>query len=255
MGTWSTFDVHTEREIAVRRQIIDACVAHGVSFLDSSPMYGESERVIGTTIQGRRERFHLATKVWTSGREQGEAQIARSFQLLGTDYIDVLQVHNLLDWRTHLLTLERLREEGRIGLIGITHYGPSAYAEMARIMRSHRVNTIQVPYNVVERECERELLPLAQELGIGVIVMRPLGGPGFLAHLRRQPDLALLREHGIVTWAQALLAWVLADRRVSVVIPATSRPKRIEENAVVGDLPPLPEELRTYVVQETQRCR
>ena len=136
-------------------------------------MYGRAERVVGMTIEGRREGFQLATKVWCQGREESEAQIARSFSLLKTDYIDVLQVHNLVDWRTHLPTLERLKDQGVIGLIGITH-NQSTYPTMMEIMKSGRIDTVQVPYNVGERTCEAELLPLAEELGIGVIVMEPL---------------------------------------------------------------------------------
>jgi aryl-alcohol dehydrogenase-like predicted oxidoreductase len=218
LGTARTFDVTGERDIAVRRQIIERCLAAQVTFVDSSPMYGQSERVIGLTTEGCRERVQLATKVWCHGRAQGEAQIENSFRLLKTDYIDVLQIHNLVDWRTHLGMLERLRVQGRIGLIGITHYSTSAYPTMLEIMRSGRVHTIQIPYNV------------------------------------REPDLSPLAAVGIHTWGQALLAWVLGDARVSVAIPATSRPERIEENALAGTIGVLSQELRDYVRQETERC-
>jgi aryl-alcohol dehydrogenase-like predicted oxidoreductase len=127
LGTARTFDVTSARDIAVRRQIIDQCLAQQVTLIDSSPMYGHSEEVIGRTTEGRREHFQLATKVWCQGRTQGEVQIAQSFRRLKTTYIDVLQIHNLLDWRTHLATLMRLREQRSIGLIGITHYSTSAY--------------------------------------------------------------------------------------------------------------------------------
>jgi aryl-alcohol dehydrogenase-like predicted oxidoreductase len=254
LGTARTFDVASPRDIAVRRQIIDHCVAQQVTFIDSSPMYGQSEEVIGLTTQGRREQFQLATKVWCQGRATGEAQIAHSFRRLKTDCIDVLQIHNLLDWRTHLVTLERLRAEGRIGLIGITHYATGAYSTMMEIMRSGRVDTIQIPYNVRERACEAKVLPLAQERGIGVIVMEPLAKAGYVKGLRRQPDLAPLAAFGIRTWGQALLAWVLGDPRISVAIPATSRPERIAENALAGSVGRLPQELRDYIAQETERC-
>jgi aryl-alcohol dehydrogenase-like predicted oxidoreductase len=254
LGTARTFNVTGERDIAVRRQIIERCLAAQVTFIDSSPMYGQSERVIGLTTEGCRERVQLATKVWCHGRAQGEAQIANSFRLLKTDYIDVLQIHNLVDWRTHLGTLERLRDQGRIGLIGITHYSTSAYPKMLEIMRSGRVHTIQIPYNVRERTCEERILPAADELGIGVIVMEPLDKGRYVKGLRRQPDLSPLAAVGIRTWGQALLAWVLGDSRVSVAIPATSRPERIEENAQAGAIGVLPQELRNYIRQETERC-
>jgi aryl-alcohol dehydrogenase-like predicted oxidoreductase len=254
LGTARTFDVTGARDIAVRRQIIERCIATQVTFIDSSPMYGQSERVIGLTTAGCRERFQLATKVWCHGRAQGEAQIANSFRLLNTDYIDVLQVHNLIDWRTHLGTLERLRDQGRIGLLGITHYSTSAYPTMLEIMRSRRVHTIQIPYNVRERRCEDRILPAAAELGISVIVMEPLDKGHYVKGLRRAPDLSPLAAFGIRTWGQALLAWVLGDARVSVAIPATSRPERIEENAWAGSIGVLPKELRDYVYRETERC-
>ena len=175
MGTWKTFDVRSEAEIAIRKEIISACLSEGVAFLDSSPMYGESESVVGVTTEGKRDQFQLATKVWCTGLSQGRAEIARSFERFRTNYIDVFQIHNLLDWETHLATLEGLKAEGRIGLIGITHYLTESYPEMIRIMKNRRISTIQIPYNVLERTCEREILPLAAELGIGVIVMQPLG--------------------------------------------------------------------------------
>lgn len=254
MGTWKTFDVRSKAEIAVRREIITACATEGVSFLDSSPMYGESESVVGITTEGNQERFQFATKVWCTGLLQGKAEIARSFERFRTDYIDVFQIHNLLDWETHLPTLEALKAAGRIGLIGITHYMTDAYPEMIRIMKGGRISTIQIPYNVLERTCEQEILPLAEELGIGVIVMQPLGVGRLVTGLKREPDLTPLEAHGIETWAQALLAWILADMRVGVVIPATSKPERIRENAAAGGLPVLPRDLRTYVEKETQRC-
>ena len=254
LGTARTFDVSAECDITVRRQIIERCLATQVTFVDSSPMYGQSERVIGLSTTGCRERFQLATKVWCHGRAQGEAQIANSFRLLETGYIDVLQIHNLVDWRTHLGTLERLRDQGRIGLIGITHYATSAYPTMLEIMRSGRVHTIQIPYNVRERACEGRILPAAEELGIGVIVMEPLDQGRYVKGLKRQPDLSPLGAFGLRTWGQALLAWVLGDARVSVAIPATSRPERIDENAVAGTIGVLPQELRDYIRSETERC-
>jgi aryl-alcohol dehydrogenase-like predicted oxidoreductase len=254
LGTARTFDVSAERDMAVRRQIIERCLAAQVTFIDTSPMYGQSERVIGLASEGCRDRVQLATKVWCHGRARGEAQIDTSFRLLKTDYIDVLQIHNLVDWRTHLETLERLRDGGRIGLIGITHYSTSAYPTMLDIMRSRRIHTIQIPYNVRERSCEERILPLAADLGIGVIVMEPLDKGRYVKGLRRQPDLAPLAAYSIHTWGQALLAWVLGDSRVSVAIPATSRPERIGENALAGSIGLLPQALRDYIRKETERC-
>lgn len=254
MGTWKTFDVRSDADVAARTQIMGNCVAHGVTFVDSSPMYGRAEEVVGLTTEGRRAAFQFATKVWCRGKEEGEVQIARSFELMKTDYIDVFQVHNLLDWRTHLPTLERLKDEGKIGLIGASCGREGDYPELMEIMRSGRIKAIQVRLNVIDRACEAQVLPLAEELGIGVIVMEPLKSGRYVNELRRSPELGPLEEAGIRTWGQALLAWVVGDSRVSVAIPATSRAERIAENAVAGEIGPLPQELRDHVVRETERC-
>lgn len=254
MGTWLSFDVSSDSDLAVRRDIIDECAAHGVTLIDSSPMYGESEAVIGVTTESNRDRFVLATKVWTRGKAEGEAQIARSMELMKTDYMDVLQVHNLLDWRVQLPTLERLKDEGKVGLAGLTHNSAGAYPEMMDIMRTGRVDSIQIPYNVVNRAVEEKVLPLAAHMGIGVLVMEPLQKGRYVSGLRTQPDLSPLLEFGIKTWAQALLAWVVSNPAVTSAIPATTRPERIAENAVAGDAGNLPRELRDYIREETERC-
>lgn len=256
MGTYRSFDVRTNDDIQIRREIMANCLQSGISLVDSSPMYGNAERVIGLTTDapGAREKLRFATKVWTRGRSEGVKQIQESFDLMGTDHVDLLQVHNLLDWRTHLDTLEELKERGEIGAIGITHNTRSAYPEMAQIMRTGRIDSIQVPYNVLERACEAELLPLAEDLGIAVLVMEPLQKGRYVTGLRREPDMGPLAEFGVETWAQALLAWVISDGRVTSAIPATSRPQRILENAKAGDMGQLTQELRDYIREETERC-
>ena len=254
LGTFRSFDVSSETDIESRHKLIANCVETGVTFIDSSPMYGRSEQVIGRTTMGQQANLQFATKVWTRGRRQGEAQIEQSFELMKADHIDVLQIHNLLDWQTHLETLERLKDAGRISVIGITHYTTSAFPEMMRIMRSKRIGSVQVPYNVGNLACTEEMLPLAEELGIGVIVMEPLGQGRFLRQLRRQPRVEPLKEFGLSMWSQALLAWVVSDRRVSVAIPATSRPERIIGNAQAGDAGHLPQDVRDYIREETMRC-
>ncbi len=252
MGSAGSFDVSMD-EIGVRRQILENCVAQGSNFVDTSPMYRRSEQVIGVAMEGMRDKFQLATKVWCSGKETGEKQMARSFELLKTDYIEVMQIHNLVDWRTHLPVLEEMKADGRIGVIGLTHYSPAALPEMAEIMRSGRIDSIQISYNVMEREVEEEILPLAGEMGIGVIVMRPVGNGLLIRNLEREPDLAPLAEFGIETWGQALMAWLLADARVTTLIPATRRPERIVENAAAGSVT-IPPETRDYILEEARRC-
>lgn len=253
MGTYRTFDVTSEAKIAVRHEIVNNCELNQINIIDSSPFYGYAEQVVGITTTGRRDKFYLATKVRCEGKDEGEASIARSFSLFNTDYIDLFQVHNMIDWRTHLPTLARLKEQGKIGMVGVSAMVDEAYPEIMELMKARRVDTVQIPYNVVDRGCEAELLPLAEDLGIGILVMEPLKKGRCVKGLRSQPDLTPLVEFGIQTWAQALLAWVLGDSRVSVAIPATSRPERIEENALAASLGQLPQELRDYVREETVR--
>lgn len=254
LGTYRTFDVTSDAEIAVRQQIVDNCLEEDINFIDCASMYGNAEKVVGIAIEGKRDKFYLASKVRCQGKEAGEAQIAQSFKLFGTDYIDLYQVHNMIDWQTHLKTLEGLKEQGKIGMIGVTAMVRDAYPTIMDLMRAGRVDTVQIPYNVVERGCEAELFPLVEELGTGIIIMEPLKKGAYVKDLKRQPDLAPLAEYGVKTWAQALLAWVIGDPRVSAAIPTTTRPERIHENAFAGSVKRLPQELRDYIREETECC-
>ena len=254
LGTLRTFDVESDDEIAVRKEIVDNCLAEKINLIDTANFYGLAEKAVGLVTEGRRDQFYLATKVRTEGKEAGLAQIDNSFNMLKTDYIDLFQVHNMVDWETHIPTLQDLKSEGKIGMVGVSAMVHEAYPTIANLMREGRVDTIQIPYNVVERGCEDELLPLAEELGVGVLVMEPLKKGRYVKELKQQPDLAPLADLGITTWAQALIAWVLGDSRVSTAIPTTSRPERIHENAVAGHVDRMPQELRDYVREETERC-
>jgi aryl-alcohol dehydrogenase-like predicted oxidoreductase len=230
MGTWQTFDV---RDAAAVRPVTDAALAGGAAFFDSSPMYGRAERVLAETLGERRPRAIIATKVWAGSAREGREQIRRALDWYrGT--VDLYQIHNLVAWREHLPYLEELRAAGRIRAVGITHYSASAFGEMARVLEDGRVTAIQVPLNPHEREVEDDLLPLAAARGVGVVVMRPLG-QGALA--RRSPparELDFLADHGLHTWAQALLNWGVSDPRVSVSIPATANPAHMADNCAVG---------------------
>ena len=251
LGTLRTFDVADDDEIAIRRQIVDNCLDSDVNLIDTAAWYGQAEQVLGEITEDLRDQFYIATKVRTEGQEAGEAQIARSFELLKTDYVDLFQVHNMIDWQTHLPTLERLKGEGRIGMVGVSAMAPDAYPTIMDLMRQGRVDTVQIPYNVLNRSVEDELLPLAEDLGTGVLVMEPLQKGRWVLELKQQPDLAPPREYGISTWAQALLAWVISDPRVSSAIPATSRPERIKENTQAAALP---QQFRDYIRFEAERC-
>jgi aryl-alcohol dehydrogenase-like predicted oxidoreductase len=246
MGTWRTFDVSGARAEANARSVVDQALAAGVNCFDSSPMYGQAERVLGSTLEGRRAGAVVATKVWTRSLSEAQAQINRALSFYG-GHVELYQIHNLANWRENLTLLESLMEAGSITAIGATHYSPSAFGELSEVMKSGRITAIQIPYNPVEREVERVILPLAAELGLGVVVMRPFG-EGYL--LRRPPpeaDLKPLAAFGVHTWAQALLKWSLSDERCHVAIPATSKPERMRENAQAGDPPWFGPDERAYV--------
>ncbi len=248
MGTWQTFDVRGSRAEANARAVVDAAVAGGSDFYDSSPMYGEAERVLGRAVGDRRGRVQIATKVWAGTVEEGRDQIERALGFFGGT-VDLYQVHNLVAWRDHLPVLESLREEGRVRAVGATHYSERAFDELAEVMRTGRITAVQVPYNPRERAAEGEILSLSRDLGIGVVVMRPFAQGSLL---RRPPPAEALRPlepFGVRTWPQALLKWVLSDTRCHVAIPATSHPERMTENAAAGDPPWLGEEERALVAR------
>ncbi|MGH9411834.1 MAG: aldo/keto reductase [Vicinamibacterales bacterium] len=248
MGTWSTFDVKGRAAEANARVVVDRALASDANLFDSSPMYGEAECVLGLAIEGRRERAIVATKVWTTSTAEGRGQIARSLQFFG-GRVDLLQIHNLVNWREHLSTLERLAADGVIGAIGATHYQASAFGELRTVMQTGRIAAIQVPHNPIERDVERDILPLAADLGLGVIIMRPLGQGALVRRSPRSADLAPLAPFGVRTWAQALLKWILSDPRCHTAIPATSKPARMTENAAAGDPPWFGPDERAYVAR------
>jgi aryl-alcohol dehydrogenase-like predicted oxidoreductase len=246
MGTWRTFDVGGAQGLAEARRIVDAALAGGARVFDSSPMYGRAEEVLGAALEGRRSQAFIATKIWAYSAGEGEQQAKRALAFFD-DRIDLLQVHNLATWREQLDLIESLRANGQVGVAGATHYSPGAFGELAQVMRTGRIEAIQVPYNPHERAVESEILPLADELGIGVLVMRPFGEGALMRHQPAAAELEPLREFGIETWAQALLKWVLSDPRCTVAIPATSRPERMTENAAAGEPPWLGPDERALV--------
>jgi aryl-alcohol dehydrogenase-like predicted oxidoreductase len=230
LGTWQTFDVGPGGERAAR-EVIDAVWEGGTRFFDSSPMYGRAERVLGRALGGRRADALIATKIWTSSAVEARRQLAAQLEFFG-GRVDLEQVHNLVGWREHLDWLEEERAAGRIGFLGATHYAASAFDYLEEVMRTGRIDAIQVPYNPLEREADRRILPLAAELDLGVIAMRPLGGGA----LTRRFD------------ASELLKWTLADERVHVAIPATSSAAHARTNTAAGADPwPSSEERQTLV--------
>jgi diketogulonate reductase-like aldo/keto reductase len=252
LGTWQAFDVGADPAArAARRQVLERLFAAGGSVIDSSPMYGRAEGVVGDLLRGTPElaRAFLATKVWTSGREAGLSQMAESERRMG-GRLDLLQIHNLLDWRTHLPALRAWKEAGRIRYLGITHYALSALAELEHLVRSEEVDFVQLPYSAAVRQAEERLLPACQERGAAVIVMRPFEQGELLQRLRGRALPAWAAEQGARSWAQLLLQFILSHPAVTVAIPATTRPEHMDENAGAGLLPPLDPGQRRRLLRE-----
>jgi aryl-alcohol dehydrogenase-like predicted oxidoreductase len=225
LGTWQTFDVGQNSQ-STAREVVDAVWEGGTRFFDSSPMYGRAEGVLGRALGQRRNAALVATKIWTSSLVDARSQFEAQLEFFG-GRVDLEQIHNLVGWREHLDWLEDERAAGRIGVLGATHYAASAFDELEKIMRTGRIDAIQVPYNPLERDAERRILPLAAELDLGVIAMRPLGG----GSLARRFD------------ARELLKWTLSDERVHVAIPATSSVVHARTNTEAGAPPwPSPEQ-------------
>ena len=222
--------------------VVEALFAAGGKVLDSSPMYGRAEETTGELLaaNGRRSEAFLATKVWTQGKPEGIRQMEESMRLLRSPRIDLMQVHNLVDWRTHLATLRGWKEQGRVRYIGITHYTSSAYPEVERVLRAEKLDFLQINYALDDRLAEQRLLPLAAERGVAVIVNMPFGGGGLLRGLLARPLPDWAAAIGCTSWAQVLLKFVLSHPAVTCAIPGTRRREHMEDNvrAGFGDVPP-----------------
>jgi diketogulonate reductase-like aldo/keto reductase len=242
LGTWRTFDVDlttdNRRQLA---EVLSLFVKLGGRVIDSSPMYGRAEEVIGDLLQtlGIRDKVFLATKVWTRGKENGIKSMERSMALLRTKQIDLMQVHNLLDVQTHLATLREWKEQGRIRYLGITHYEAGAFPNVEKIMRSEKLDFVQINYSLMERDAEARVLPLAQERGVAVIANRPFGAGDLFDKVRSKPLPDWAAEFDCHSWAQFFLKWIVAHPAVTCAIPATNKPGHLEDNmhGGVGRLP------------------
>ncbi len=237
LGTWQTFDVELDSDTRNRlTEVIRLLLEGGGKMIDSSPMYGRAEAVVGDLLVGMhaRNRVFLATKVWTSGREQGTEQMRRSAELLRTRVIDLMQVHNLVDWRTQLATLRRMKEAGQVRYVGITHYTPSAFDALADVMQREQIDFVQLPYSIETREAETRLLPLAAERKIGVIVNRPFEGGDLFRRARKVALPPSAAEFGCASWAQFFLKFIVSHPAVTCVIPATAEPAHLADDLKAG---------------------
>lgn len=242
LGTWQTFD-STARDAALT-EVLHTFHKGGGRLIDSSPMYGNAEATIGRLTEPlpQRDHFFYATKVWTTGRRAGIVQLEQSMHRMGRATIDLVQVHNLVDWQTHLPTLRQWRAEGRIRYLGITHYTDSSHAELERVLRTERFDFVQFNYSLSDRHAEQRLLPAAAELGVATLINRPFGEGALLRQLSGRPLPGWAAEKGFTQWAGLLLAFILARPEVTCVIPATSNPAHMQQILEAGTLSLSPDE-------------
>jgi diketogulonate reductase-like aldo/keto reductase len=236
VGTWLTFDQPPDRR-APLAEVLRILFENGGSVIDSSPMYGASEAVVGELLAaaGSRDRAFIATKVWTQGRQAGIDQMRRSMELLhsGTR-IELMQVHNLVDWQTQLATLRAWKAAGRVRYLGVTHYQVSAHDALEAVMRAEALDFVQLNYALDDRAAERRLLPLAAERGIAVIVNQPFGGGGLIRRMMQKPLPGWAADIGCTSWAQILLKFVLSHPAVTCAIPGTGRADHMRDNVRAG---------------------
>lgn len=237
LGTARTFDVGSEAmERDDLREVLKQFVSKGGRVVDSSPMYGAAETVVGDLAAELAvgERLFYATKVWTSGREAGIEQMQDSLRRLRVKRIDLMQIHNLVDWRTHIKTLAEWKAEGRIRYLGITHYQVNAFDDLERIMRQERLDFVQLPYSIKNRVAEKRLLPLAADRGIAVLVNEPFEKGALFRKVRAQPLPAWAAAFDCTSWAQFFLKFIVSHPAVTCPIPATSKPAHLVDNMQAG---------------------
>jgi diketogulonate reductase-like aldo/keto reductase len=242
VGTWQTFDVGNgsdEREPL--KDVLRILIEKTGSVIDSSPMYGRSEKVVGelSTELSLNSKLFIATKVWTTGEQEGIRQMNNSFSLLKREKLDLLQVHNLMDWQTHLKTLRSCKETGKVRYIGITHYLESAYSTIEQIIKNNPLDFLQINYSLISRKSEERLFPLAAEKKVAVIINRPFEGGSLFGHVNGRPLPPWATEFDCNSWAQFFLKFILSNPTVTCVIPGTDRRDHIIDNmgAAYGRLP------------------
>lgn len=237
LGTYQAFDVGTGKdEQEPLAEVLRTMVRLGGRVIDSSPMYGRAEGAVGETasLAGVADKLFYATKVWTSGKEAGIRQMEASFRLMGVTRMDLMQIHNLQDWRTHTTTLKDWKQRGRIRYMGITHYHEGAYGELEALLRTRQFDFVQLNYSIAEREAEERVLPLAQELGVGVIANRPFAQANLFRRVKGKEVPAWAAEFDCATWAQFFLKYIVSHPAITCAIPATSKARHAEDNLRAG---------------------
>ncbi|MDH4568644.1 aldo/keto reductase [Pseudomonas sp. BN414] len=238
IGTYRGFDIsrNATEAWADCRKVLEELFAGGGSVIDSSPMYGQAEEVVGGLLNELKahDRAFVATKVWTQGRQHGVEQMQHSMRLLQRQRIDLMQVHNLVDWQEHLKTLRQWKEEGRIRYLGVTHYTSSAYDHLEKVLRAEQLDFLQVDYALDDRDAEERILPLARDRGTAVLINRPFGGGNLLRNLLQQPVPEWAAEYDCTSWSQLLLKFCLSHPAVTCVIPGTGNPRHMLDNLQAG---------------------
>ena len=234
LGTWQTFDVDTSR-FPPLQQVLQTMLSAGGRLIDSSPMYGRAEEVVGLlTAKNQPTDFFFATKVWTQGAEAGKKQIAASYRLMKRDVMDLLQIHNLVDWQTHLPYLRQLKEKGQLRYIGITHYQDSSHEALASVIKKEPIDFVQFNYSILSRHAEEMLLPLCAEKGVATLINRPFGEGNLFRKVAGKPLPAWAQELGITNWGAYFLKFILANPAVTCVIPATGNAQHAAQNFEAG---------------------
>ena len=238
LGTSRVFDVDPEnrQELKIRKEIIEVLLDNGGSLVDTSPMYGQSEDLIGAILNDypRRNELFLATKVWTKGKTEGEQQISQSFKKMNTTKMELIQIHNLVDWKTQIKTLRQMKESGEISYIGITHYKSSAFKEMEDIIKKEPIDFAQFNYSIGERDAEERLLPICQDYGVATIINRPFMRGKLFRSFKNQTLPNWCKDYDISSWGQFFLKYIIANPAVTNIIPATSKSKNMLDNSFAG---------------------
>ena len=242
LGTWQTFDVSPSSNLEPLKQVLSTMRTAGGTVIDSSPMYGRSEEVIGVlTANDSTGQYFYATKVWTQGHEEGIRQMENSCRKFQRPVIDLIQIHNLVDWKTHLKTLRNWKEEGRIRYIGVTHYTDSMHDQLAQIIKSEKIDFVQFNYSIAHRSAEKNLIPTANEYGVATLINRPFGEGNLFGQVKEKQLPAWAAEYNIKNWGQFFLKFIISNPDVTCVIPATSDPSHASLNFEAG-IEPLPDD-------------